>query len=135
MEPEGSLPHSQVSATCPYPDPARSSPYPHTSFLKIHLNIILPSKPGSRKWSLYLRFPHQNPVYASPLTHTSYMPCLPHSSRFDRPNNISRAVQIIQLLNMLFPPLPCQLVPARRTCVPQRLVLEHTEPVFLPQCE
>jgi hypothetical protein len=29
MEPEGSLPHSQVSDTCPYPEPARSSPYPH----------------------------------------------------------------------------------------------------------
>jgi len=28
MEPEGSLPHSQVPATCPYPEPARSSPYP-----------------------------------------------------------------------------------------------------------
>jgi hypothetical protein len=25
MEPEGSLPHSQVLATCPYPEPARSS--------------------------------------------------------------------------------------------------------------
>jgi len=29
MEPEGSLPHSQVPATCPYPEPARSSTYPH----------------------------------------------------------------------------------------------------------
>ena len=29
MEPLGSLPHSQVLATCPYPVPARSSPYPH----------------------------------------------------------------------------------------------------------
>ena len=29
MEPEGSLPHSQMPATCPYPEPARSSPYPH----------------------------------------------------------------------------------------------------------
>ena len=28
MEPEGSLPHSQVPATCPYPEPARSSLYP-----------------------------------------------------------------------------------------------------------
>jgi len=28
MEPEGSLLQSQVSATCLYPDPARSSPYP-----------------------------------------------------------------------------------------------------------
>ena len=29
MEPEGSLPHSQVPATCPYPESARSSTYPH----------------------------------------------------------------------------------------------------------
>ena len=40
MEPEGSLPQSQVHAACPYPKPARSSPHPHTHFLKIHLNII-----------------------------------------------------------------------------------------------
>jgi hypothetical protein len=29
MEPEGSLPHSQVPANCPYHDSARSSPYTH----------------------------------------------------------------------------------------------------------
>ena len=40
-----------MPATCPYPEPARSSPYPTTHFLKIHLNIILPSRPGSPKWS------------------------------------------------------------------------------------
>jgi len=28
MKPEVSLPYSQVPATCPYPEPARSSPYP-----------------------------------------------------------------------------------------------------------
>ena len=28
MEPEGSLPHSQVPATCPYPEPARWTPCP-----------------------------------------------------------------------------------------------------------
>jgi hypothetical protein len=27
MEPEGSLPYSQVSATCPYPEPTPSSPH------------------------------------------------------------------------------------------------------------
>ena len=41
MEPVSSLPHSQVSITCPYPEPARSSPYPTWRFLKIHFNIIL----------------------------------------------------------------------------------------------
>jgi len=65
MEPESSLPHSQVHATCPYPEPARSSPHPH--ILKIHLNIIVPATPGSPKLSLSFRFPHQNSVYASPL--------------------------------------------------------------------
>jgi hypothetical protein len=29
IQPEGSLPHSQVFATCPYREPAQSSPYPH----------------------------------------------------------------------------------------------------------
>jgi len=27
MEPEGSLPHSQLPASCPYPEPDQSSPY------------------------------------------------------------------------------------------------------------
>jgi len=29
MEPEVSLPQSQAPATCPYSEPARSSPHPH----------------------------------------------------------------------------------------------------------
>jgi len=43
---------------------------PTSHFLKIHLNIILPSRSGSPKWSLFLRFLHQNPLYAYPLPHT-----------------------------------------------------------------
>jgi hypothetical protein len=31
METEGSLPHSQVPATCPYPEPDQSRPFPHIS--------------------------------------------------------------------------------------------------------
>ena len=75
---------------------------PTSHFLKIPLNIILPSTPRSPKWCLSFRFSHQNPLHASPLSHKSYMPCLSHSSRYSsrfyHPNNIGRAVQIIKLL-------------------------------------
>jgi len=37
MEPEGSLPQSQVPSNFPYPEPARSSPYTH---------ILLPEDPS-----------------------------------------------------------------------------------------
>jgi len=63
-----------MPATCPYTEPARSSPYLTSHFLKIHFNIILPATLWSSKWSLSLRFPHQNPVYTSSLPHTRYMP-------------------------------------------------------------
>jgi len=43
VEPESSLLHSQVPATCPYPEPAPSSPYPTSHFLKIHLCLGFPS--------------------------------------------------------------------------------------------
>ena len=71
---------------CPPPVPTLSqldSVYTPTSyFLKFHLNIILPSMPGSPKWPLSLRFPHQNPVHASPIPHSRYIPRPFHSSLF-----------------------------------------------------
>ena len=41
-------------------------------FLKVHLNIILPSTSWSPQWSLSLGFPHQNLVHTSPLLHTCH---------------------------------------------------------------
>ena len=100
MEPEGSLPRLLDPATCPYPEPDKPIPCPPSHFLKIHLNIKLPSTPGSPKWSLSLRFPHQNFVYASPLPHSRYMPRPSHSSRFVHLNNIWYGLQLLKLLIM-----------------------------------
>ena len=72
---------------------------PTSHFLKIHLNITLPSAPGSSQWSLSLRFPHQNPVHTSPLPpHTRYTSRPSHYSLFYHPNNTGWAVQIINPL-------------------------------------
>ena len=84
----GSLPQSQVTATCHYPVPARSIPHPQIPLPEDPSLYCLPSTPGSPQWSLSNRFPQQNPVYASPLPHTSYMPHPSHSSRFYHPQNI-----------------------------------------------
>ena len=88
MEPEGSLPHSQASATCPYlgqPNPVHIST---SHLLEIHPNITHPSTPRSPQWSLSLRFPHQDPIRPPLLTHTRHMPSPSHSSQFYRPHNI-----------------------------------------------
>ena len=77
---------------CPPPLPILSQlhPVPTTpsQFLKIHLNIILPSMSGSPQWSLSLRFSNQNSVHTSPLLHRRHMPRPSHSSRFYHPHNI-----------------------------------------------
>jgi hypothetical protein len=68
MEPDGSLPHSQMLATCPYPEPDQSSPYPHIPLPED------PSTPESPKWFFPLMFPHQHPVYTSPPPYALHAP-------------------------------------------------------------
>jgi hypothetical protein len=85
MEPQGSLPHSQVPANCPYPEPDQSTPCHHPTSEDLFY-IILPSTCmlASSKWYLSLGFPNQNPVYTSPLPPTIRFTSPPtHSSRFD----------------------------------------------------
>jgi len=103
----------------------------HTSrFLRIHVNIILPSKPGPPYWSLSFRCPNLNPVHAWPVSHRCYMPRPSHSSRFHYPNDTGWVVQIIKLLIMLFSPIPCYLIPLRPKYSPQ-----YPQHKCLPQCD
>jgi hypothetical protein len=87
MEPEISLPPSQVPANCRYPKQPRSSPCPKSKFLKINLNIIFTSTTSVPvKFCLSFRLQQQNnSVYKSLLSHTYCMPPLPQSSRFLHP--------------------------------------------------
>jgi hypothetical protein len=41
--------------------------------------------PGSSKWFLSFRFPHQNLTCTSPLLYTCHMPCASHTSGFGHP--------------------------------------------------
>ena len=43
------------------------NPVHAASHYLIHFKIILPSMLGSFKWTLSLRFPHQNPIWTLPL--------------------------------------------------------------------
>ena len=84
------LPHRTHKCPPPVPILSQLHPVPTTpsNFLKIRLNIILPSTSWSPQWPLSFRLPHQHPVHSSFLPHTRHMPCPSHSSRFHHPHNI-----------------------------------------------
>jgi hypothetical protein len=111
MEPEGSIPHSQVPITCLYHQSAQSSSYSH---------IPLPEDPSKYcppiyAWvSPFVSFLQVSPTkilytpLPSPLRATcpAYLILLDWSHR-----NCEWAVQITKLFIMKFYPLPCYLVP------------------------
>ena len=128
---------------CPPPVPILSQIEPvlapTSHFLKIHINIILLSTPGSPKLSLYLMFPRQNPVHTSLLTHTRYMPSPSHSYRLDHTNDNGWGVETIKFLIMYFSPLPFTSSPVGPNILLSTDHLLSTliskNPRFLPQCE
>ena len=93
MEHEGSLPHSLVPVTCPFPEPL--------NFLKIYLNIILPSAPVSPKWSLFLRYLLR--IRTCTFLFLQYMPhALPISFLFkEKQINESKRHDFIEINNLM----------------------------------
>jgi len=130
MEPEGSVPLLQVPAICPYPDPDQSTSHaPQSFFLKFHLNIILPSTPGSSKWPLSLAFPHQNPLL-SPIRAT----CPAYLILLDLFTRIIFGEQYKSLSFSL-----CSFLRSHLTSsllgpnIPLSILFSHPQPAFLPQ--
>jgi hypothetical protein len=62
MEPEESLLHSQVPANCPYPEPDRSSPYPHIPLPEDPSEYYPPIYAWVSKWSLSLALEYMNVI-------------------------------------------------------------------------
>ena len=119
---------------CPSPVPILSQldPVHAPTFWMIHLNMILPSTPGSSNW-FFPQVSHQNPLHASPLPYTRYIP-RPSHSRFDHQNNIGWEVQVLSS-SLCISPLSCYLVSPRPKYYPQYHILRHPQSTFLSQCE
>jgi hypothetical protein len=107
MEPEGSLPNSQVLSTCSYPEPDQSSPHHlipsllrSIITLPIHLRLCLPSG----------LFPSGFPIRVPLLPHMCYMTRPSHPSRLDYSSYTWRRVQITKLLVTQFSPFSRHLI-------------------------
>ena len=103
-------------------------PTPH--FLKIHLNIILPSTSGSPMWSLSVKFPNQNPVYASPLPTHAISHIYPILLGL-----ITRTILDEEYRSLSSSLCSFLLTPVRPKYSPQHPILKHPQPTHFPQCE
>ena len=106
---------------------------PTSHFLKTHLNIILPSTPGSPKWFSF-RFP--NKTLYKPLL-SAYALHVPPISFFSiwSPEQYWVRSTDHQAPHYVVFSTPCYLVPLRPQYSPQNPILKHPHPSFLPQCE
>jgi hypothetical protein len=104
-------------------------------FLKIHLNIILPSMPGSSEWSPPLRFPHPNTLRTSPLHNRCYIPCLSRSFDLITRKVIGEDDMSLSssFCSFLYSPLTSSILGSNIFL--STLFSNTLKSMFLPQCE
>jgi hypothetical protein len=133
MEPDSSLPHSKVPATCPYPEPARPSQYPHIQIPDSHLIVSIHLRLGLPSGHFPSRFPHQNPVHAYLLPIRATCPA--HLILLDFITNTILSDQYrswsSSLWSVLLSPLTLSLLGTNILLN----TLKHPQPTFLPQCQ
>jgi len=131
MQYEDSLPHSQESATCPYPEPDQFSlcPHPTTSrnvlILSTYLRLCLPSG----VFLLYFLTGNLNTVSSFP--HLLPAPTISFLIFFF--NNILWKVLIMKPLFMQSYPILYYLITLRSRCPPQYPIRRHLQLMFLLQ--
>jgi len=69
MEPKHLFPQTQVPATCPYPEPNRSGPYPHVPLAEDPSQYHSPISARVSKVFSFTRMSQQNHLYVSPQPH------------------------------------------------------------------
>ena len=128
MKPEGSLPHSQVRVTCPYPQPAHSNPYRHNPL------------PGDPSWyyppiyawfSPEVSFPQASPP--KPCTHLSPPPYAPHALPISFVSILPPAPYLVRSTDHSAPHyVVFSHSPVTSSLLGPNILLTHPQPTFLP---